>query len=162
MEFNLFYTCFRFNAYIDTVVSCLPVCWATFLKLFMTISLHQQVSLLSWRLTPAAKSITFPDVFYLYVSNHFIRAFQMLDVGLMSPSLSVCLSAFLLRPSFSVWVFVSVFRPLPAPSAQSRQPWLQSCTEHRCWNCQKLFCGVEMKFDQIEGRLLWWKDWMGS
>lgn len=49
-------------------------------------------------LTPAVKSITFPDVFHLYVSNHFIRAFQMLDVGLISPTLCVCL------PSCSVLV----------------------------------------------------------
>lgn len=55
----------------------------------------------------AVKSITFSDELCLYVSNHFIRAFQMLDVGPMSPSLRACL------PSCSVPVslfgFLSLF-----------------------------------------------------
>lgn len=57
------------------------------------------------------KSIPFPDELYLYVSNHPIKAFQMLNVGILSPSLrvSVCFPA----PSLFLCLgfFVSVCPP---------------------------------------------------
>lgn len=80
-------------------------------------------------------------------------------------SLTACVCLLSCSVPLSLFGFFFCFgfpAPFPVPSAQWRQPWLQNCTEHRCWNCQKVFCGEEMKFNQIEGRLLWWKHWMGE
>lgn len=86
------------------VFRCSSAAWA--------LLLHQGAILFSWRLTPAVKSIPFTDELYSYVSNHPIEAFQMLNVGILSPSLRlpVCFPA----PSHFLclgFFFVSVFPP---------------------------------------------------
>lgn len=170
------FSVFRFNV---TFVSSLLVCQAKKLlnqildcvlmivmqlsrkrlveKLLMTVLLHQRAILCSWGLTPAVKSITFPDEFYLYgkqsLHQIFSNARYVTDV-----SLTVCLSVFLLHPSFSVWVIVSISCSVGTEEAAL----IAKLHRAQMFNCLKLFCEVETEFDQIEGRLLSWNDWMGS
>lgn len=112
------------NCHINTICCVLMSMMQLSSKRFCGAAFHDY-------LIASASNFIFPDIWHQPWNQQHSQMcstcmsaiisselFQMPDAGLMSP-FAVCLSALPLRPSFSVWVFVSVFRP-PFPLRRRR------------------------------------------